>query len=339
VVIGHSHNGALLLNRFVFSFDIPIFFIISGFLFAENNSVKLSAGNIAYRNFRRLLLPYIATALIVFFIVMTFVVISLNKNNSAFYDYISSLKYAVKYLLLTYGYASGVKVTQLSLEIKPAGITWFLPSLFCADLIFYYFLRLSKNRSVIFQSIVVILLTGAGYLAGKYIFLPWSLDISLVSQVFLFSGYLMQRYKVFENKTSVWLIIAIAGIWVLDIFMGAIDLNTRRYNHLAVSLGGAIGASYLLMKLSHYLSGSASMYLRPVSYIGRRSLFILCFQLFDKINYFTMLEHFSAYLYNNNHWVLLTGLRLCISLCMAEIMKFIPPLKFIYWPKISRMNN
>ena len=117
---------------------------------------------------------------------------------------------------------------------------------------------------------------------GKYVFLlPWSIDISLVAQIFMFSGYLMRKYMIFEKKAPIWLFIAAAGIWLLDLYMGGINMNERVYNNLAVSTIGAIAASYLLMKLSCFLSNSASFYYKAISYIGRQSLVILCFHRLD----------------------------------------------------------
>ena len=40
VIIGHSGEETSLQNIFIFSFHMPIFFIISGFLFADGNSIK-----------------------------------------------------------------------------------------------------------------------------------------------------------------------------------------------------------------------------------------------------------------------------------------------------------
>ena len=63
--MGHSVEMTYFLHLFVFSFHMPIFFIISGFLFAHSNSITLSFGEIAYKRFRSLLLPYVTTGLII----------------------------------------------------------------------------------------------------------------------------------------------------------------------------------------------------------------------------------------------------------------------------------
>jgi len=349
VIIGHSGQGTSLHNLFVFSFHIPIFFIISGFLLAESNSITLRFGEITYKKFRRLLLPYLITGLIIFLLLIvinlfnvaiTFysinhnLIFSITHSIDGYYPFILN---DVKQFLLTLCYGNGKEVILLQSVIKPIGILWFLPSLFSAIIIFYFFLKLFEKYSIAIQSIIIIILTFVGYMIGKYIFLPWSIDISLVSQIFMFSGYLMRKYMIYEKKAPIWLFIAAASIWLLDLYMGGISMNERVYNNLAVSTIGAIAASYLLMNLSYFLSNSTSFYYKSISYIGRQSLVILCFSLFDTSACYLMIRYFViGCLYQNNHWIILTGFRLCYSLLIVEIIKLLPFLKFVYYPKTSK---
>jgi fucose 4-O-acetylase-like acetyltransferase len=334
VIIGHSGEETSLQNIFIFSFHMPIFFIISGFLFADGNSIKLSFGEIAYKRFRSLILPYLITGLICFL-----VEIFIYLYNSTDYSYTIFL-YGGKNFLQSLCYGAGKEVILLDTVFMSVGIAWFLPSLFSAIIIFYFFLKLFEKYSIVIQSIIIILLTYAGSMIGQYIYLPWSIDISLVSQIFVFSGYLMGKYKIFEKKTPIWLFIAAASIWLLDLYMGGISMNERVYNYPAVSTIGAIAASYLLMKSSYFLSNSTSIYYKSISYIGRQSLVILCFSLLDlKFGALPNLISFFAWIYQNNHWIILTGFRLCYSLLIAEIIKLLPFLKLVYYPRTSRIRD
>jgi fucose 4-O-acetylase-like acetyltransferase len=337
VIIGHGEQETSLQNLFIFifSFHMPIFFIISGFLFADGNSIKLSFGEIAYKRFRSLILPYLITGLICFL-----VEIFIYLYNSTDYSY-TFLLYGGKNFLQSLCYGAGKEVILLDTVFMTVGNAWFLPSLFSAIIIFYFFLKLFEKYSIVIQSIIIILLTYAGSMIGQYIYLPWSIDISLVSQIFVFSGYLMRKYKIFEKKTPIWLFIAAASIWLLDLYMGGISMNERIYNYPAVSTIGAIAASYLLMKLSYFLSNSTSFYYKSISYIGRQSLVILCFSLLDLRfgAFFPYLISFFAWLYQNNHWIILTVTRLCYSLLIAEIIKLLPFLKLVYYPRTSRIRD
>ena len=250
-------------------------------------------------------------------------------------NYPIMLRNGGKYLI-SCCYGAGTEVKQLSSVIGDVGIYWFLPSLFFANIIFYFFLKLFEKSSIIIQSLIIIILTIIGYMIGQHLFLPWSIDISLVSQIFIFSGYLMQRYKILESKVPIWLFIFAVGIWILDIYMGGINMNEREYNNLAVSTIGAIAASYLLIKLAYFLSSTTLFRYVPLSYIGQQSLIILCFHLLDKWNYIETMKSISTYLLQNNNWIILTGFRLCYSLIIAETIKRLLLFKSVYYPKISR---
>jgi len=348
--MGHSVETTSLHHLFFFSFHMPIFFIISGFLFAHSDSVTLCFREIAYKRFRSLFLPYFTTMLIVFlarcFIIFYSVATSFYSIN---HDLIYSITHGIDYtyqimlqsglqMLLNLCYGTGKEVIQLYSVIYPIGALWFLPSLFSAIIIFYFFLKLFEKYSIAIQSIIIILLTFAGYMIGKHIFLPWSIDISLVSQTFMFSGYLMRKYMIFEKKTTIWLFVAVAGIWLLDLYMGGIDMSEREYNNLAVSTIGAIAASYLLMKLSYSLSNRTSFYYKAISYIGSQSLVIFCFHMFD-IWIFPPMINYSGrlWIYQNNYWMILAGFRLCYSLLITETIKLLPVVKSAYYPKMSRI--
>jgi fucose 4-O-acetylase-like acetyltransferase len=348
--MGHSGQETSLHNLFVFSFHVPIFFIVSGFLFAESNSITLSFGETAYKKFRRLILPYFITGLIIFLLQL---IMELHKVVTYFYSINNNLIFSIthginysypvilndgKQFLLDLCYGTGKEVVFLQSVIRPIGILWFLPSLFSAYIIFYFFLKLFERYSLAIQLIIIILLTFAGYIIGKYIFLPWSIDISMVAQVFMFSGYLMRKYMIYEKKAPIWLLIAASGIWLLDLYTGVIGMNERIYNNFVVSTIGAIAASYLLMNLSYFLSKSNFFYYKPISYIGKQSLVILCFSLFDTLACSPLIKYFALVcLYQNNHWIILTGFRLCYSLLIAETIKILPFLKSVYYPRTSRV--
>jgi uncharacterized Tic20 family protein len=148
----------------------------------------------------------------------------------------------------------------------------------------------------------------------------------------------MQKYKIFEKKVPIGLLIVPISIWLLDLYMGRIDMNAREYNNLAVSTIGAVSASYLLIKLSYFLSDSSSFYYKSIYYIGRQSLVILCFASFDTLTAIPLIRYFAlACLYQNNHWIILSGFRLCYSLLIAEIIKRLPLFKLVYYPSTSKI--
>jgi len=344
--MGHSGYDSSLQNLFIFSFHIPLFFIISGFLTAETDAITRSMGRIAHKKFRRLILPYIIT---VFIILLLQLALEFYQIFSIYYagnqNIMLSIRYSiihsypfvvdgVKQYLIALSYGSGKEIYLCGVVIRPLAVLWFLPSLFSAYMIFYAFLKIFEKHSMAIQSMLIVALTTLGYVVSQYIFLPWSIDISLVSQVFMFSGYLMRKYFVYEKKMSIWFLIVAGSVWLLDIYMGGISMNERIYNHLVISTTGAIAASYLLIKFSCILAKKGSSFYKFIAYIGRQSLVVLCFSLMDVLALVPLISYLSIEcLYKNNHWIILAGFRLCYSLIIAEIIKVIPVLNSVFYPR------
>jgi fucose 4-O-acetylase-like acetyltransferase len=335
IVIGHC-NASPLITRIVFSFHVPIFFIISGFLFAENKSLTLRFDQIVRKKFRSAILPYITTAFILYFCIIATYLFYWNLvyyHNQVFnlsYPFILGIK-----LFLNFCYGTGAVVNQFKTVIEPVGTLWFLPSFFCSSVIFYFVIKLIHTYTITIQLIIIIILTFVGYTIGKYLFLPWSIDISLVSQLFMFSGYLMSKNQIYKNMISIWLVIVAVCMWLFDLYMGDFNLNERIYSNFAVvSMAGAIAGSSLLMYVSYILSKyTYTIYYRTISYIGKQSLVILCFHNLNTIIVVNPIRSFRLWLYVNNHWIILTILALGYSLLVAEIIKRISILRSIFYPK------
>lgn len=62
VIAGHMGNS--IINKFVFSFHMPLFFLISGYFISSRNSSRI----ILYKRLRQLLPPYVFTCFMVIFI-------------------------------------------------------------------------------------------------------------------------------------------------------------------------------------------------------------------------------------------------------------------------------
>ena len=62
VIAGHMGNS--IINKFVFSFHMPLFFLISGYFISSRNSSR----TILIKRFKQLLPPYVFTCFAVIFI-------------------------------------------------------------------------------------------------------------------------------------------------------------------------------------------------------------------------------------------------------------------------------
>jgi len=68
VVIGHLHEAPLLLVKFIYSFHMPLFFILSGYIYNITKYSSLSLYEYIRSKWGNLIIPYFAMALSCYFI-------------------------------------------------------------------------------------------------------------------------------------------------------------------------------------------------------------------------------------------------------------------------------
>lgn len=184
VVMGHTCTYAPLF-RWIYSFHMALFFIVSGLLFRPKPFV-LTAKRKAFR----LLVPY------------------------AFFATIMFLYWALLERRMRHG-SQSVLNAFLNLFLARAGsdnypqnaVLWFLPCLFVTEMLFLViyrgsrFLAMRTRSKTLVQRITLIVIaacclaagyTLAGVLASTDIRLPWVLDIVPFSLAFVIIGYLAQ---------------------------------------------------------------------------------------------------------------------------------------------------
>ena len=127
VVIGHADITLdykdLWIHKWVYSFHMPLFFLVSGFLFAythpENKMKGMRFFPFIWKKVKRHLLPFLFINSVIFVIKSRFVSADLMQHP------------------LTFSFSSWVE----SLLFHPIGFMWFLPALF---MIFVFFSLLRK---------------------------------------------------------------------------------------------------------------------------------------------------------------------------------------------------
>jgi len=348
IIIGHCGADKSLHALVVFSFHIPIFFIVAGFLAAQRITTSAGLGETLKKNFIRLMIPYFFTGLLIFVLSMSIEFsLVVREYLRAGHGFILSLNESVdfagaailkigKQSFINFIYGTSSKITLSDYTIESVGYLWFLPASFIANLIFYFIPEIFRTYSAAIQITVVMLLTIAGYMIGRYYFLPWGIQISFVAQIFLYFGYAISRYRLYEKKAPLWLLAGAFGFWIFDLYMGGINMMLNQYNIPVISIAGAAAASFLIFKAAYYLSAGNRLYYKAIVFIGKRSLVIYCFHVFDILTCSPVISALSLdFLYTNKFWMLLTVWRLAYSLAIAKILEYVPVFKSVYYPKTS----
>ena len=302
VVMGHNPGLALLPDKafnVIYSFHIPLFFFISGYLFNPN-----SAGfDLLKKRFNTLIKPYLFT---LFFVCLAYIFFKPGP---------SPLWY-----LFWVIYGNGPNLPKVMLHL------WFLPNLFLTTLLTWCIFRYAKLSKVPFFAqillIAVLLILGVysikcfwelniplsvtnffindgnqffiqglldnpAYPKGAHsqpeqfmlMGLPWSADIVLISTAFFMSGHFIRRNALeilfHKGGIAVFLLMLFAVIHYLC--NATIDMNLRRYDHLLICTVLACSAIYVCFYISCALTKSHYKAVNIVQYIGRYSLIIFIF--------------------------------------------------------------
>lgn len=313
VIAGHSYFPKNISN-FIYLFHMPIFFLLAGYFFNFSkycNNLTLLVKSSA----KRLLLPAFIWKF--FFFNVT------NRN------FLNNL------LIILYG--SGCNVLNFKISI---GAAWFLPCLFLVRILLWIFLKLVKifKTNDIINCIIAFFITLTGIYIGKYIKLPWSLDISLVALYIAYIGYLLNKYAYYKKKFLSAIIIIITSICTyFDYKYFGLDLNDRIYTNPIISINTAIGLSILVIEISMLLEKVQITYLNLfLKYLGVNSIIILLshhIAYSDKLNLvMTLLKNMlnimptNPYLYG----IFITIWRLIVCILIIEIFTLIPAIKKIF---------
>ena len=130
-----GHFGVNWIGNIVFLFHLPVFFILSGYLFKD---VPLTAGYIA-KKFKTFMLPYFITSFTI--IIIDAIVLIIHGDDS-----IASItgKIADDFTRSIWASGAFTKFGDIDLGGR-IGAIWFLPALFFATIFFSIIKRLIKN--------------------------------------------------------------------------------------------------------------------------------------------------------------------------------------------------
>ena len=216
--------------------------------------------------FRRLMLPYFWTCLIV---LITDVVLCYPNGNFS----ISTVTEIIARDILRSFFASGA-VTQFGgIEIGTRiGAIWFLPAMFFAVIIFQWILQRTED------SVKLGMITGSiaflGFVSARFIWLPFSIQSGMAATFFLWIGYEIKKQRILDKVHWYHYLIA------LCVFCGGV---LAKYAN--VSFVNAWCQDIFLSVLTG-LAGSLLVYLVArmripgLDYLGKISLTILCTHLY-----------------------------------------------------------
>ncbi len=260
VFFGHKTNCAVL-ETIIYSFHIPLFFWISGYLF--NVKKHPNFRTFLRRRFRTLMVPYFIFASLSF--AFWFLVVrSLSVRGN-----VLSIDPWQPFAGIFYGVGSGPWHHPLDIAL------WFLPCLFITDIYFWFInMRLGSPKARI-AALCLFCFTGLLFSRVLPFRLPWSADVALCAVIFYTAGYYTGRNDSFLSHVTLrWKSVAIILLGALNILLalanGKADMNYNFYGNPFFFFGAAFSGI-----LFWYLIIRETREFRFISYLGKNTIILI----------------------------------------------------------------
>ena len=255
VMLGHSGGCPLRLKVWIYSFHMPLFFILSGFTL----NLNLHPDIFLRKKARSLLVPYVCfSPLLLLFNHL----VHLIKGEPVHTIMDSLLSVFLNWHLSPYEFE-----------------LWFLISLFIADLILYCIFILWKKSFYTFLTCFGVLLLGFVYNKHVHYPLPWNLDVVFIAVGFIGLGYWFKQIKIISKckvlKKNELLIITFAAL-IINFAIGKInfeltdlriDMFQNTYGDYGLFFFSSIAGSIFVIIISVVIGNNTVL-----EYLGRNSL-------------------------------------------------------------------
>lgn len=286
VIAGHSAGQLTFVDavswKLIYSFHMPMFFIIAGYFYKEKHELLQKTK----RDFKRLILPYIATSICFFFYQML--------TDETFCT-------TYKYTLIAFLWGTGESHTSAIWPNMPhIGAIWFLLALFWCRTFFNIIFIKTKH-----PYIIVIITAVIATIIDRYVInLPLGILPGLSALSFYLLGYYFRHFKINQYE-----ILLCAVCWIIHIFYSRIDMCNCFYKYYPIDILGTTFGTMLAYIISKKISFFS--YSKYITKLGQTSLIILCFHTLEN-----NIIDYDKIPITQNHWFILFTFRsvLCVSL-------------------------
>lgn len=254
------HHVGIPYGRYILAFHMPLFFILSGYLYKKRNTIESRGfADFIKQKARRILVPYFGFELIIMCLSMICV-----RNNFNLLQNVKSIL-----LCINLNTSAGI-VLRL----------WFLPCIFVSEIYFYIVNKGLKNSKVRY-------LVPLFFFAASKVFniitdarLPFTLDVSLMGTGFICCGYyfydVVERIGRKMNKiqnvicNAVLMIVYILSTYFNGNLLMYIDEYGSYFLAITSSLSGSLLFIIILKRL--YNICKKGIIYKYILFLGKQSL-------------------------------------------------------------------
>lgn len=266
VVLSHTEINIPLVGYFGGMFMIPVFFVTAGYTYrdkGEDFSVFMKG------KAKRLLLPYFVTNV---FLVAFFVILNRGISKPS----LLGIFYSRSMLMRA---DSPWNMALMSSLNSP---TWFLTCLFLSLCVYRLIDRKLSDAKKRRIAVIAAMAFGILFRYVSPVLLPWAAENALLFLGMLELGRTLKEGGLSWLRKNQWIYANfLLGFVTFAYLNGAVNVSISEYGHsmLLFALIGALG-SLLCMKAAELTEKYLRFLVRPLAFVGRHTLEILCWHLF-----------------------------------------------------------
>lgn len=262
MIIGHL--GIPGINSIVFTFHMPIFFIISGFFVSASEEKEV----FIEKKVRQLLIPYIAGVCGIIIGDVVYKIIVVKSFNGMFESIINWLKAGV--------YGSGTVYNPTFIEVWQIGALWFLLASFIA------IIEVKILLPYKYGIVVIVSLAYWAYKSASVIWLPFDIQAGFAAAIFVYLGRKIKEYNLFEKEIPIYIKMIGILVWGYIILeRPTLSLTQAAFPNGVLDIIGAIAGSYFVIDISKYIDEKLDKLASILSFYGKNTLIILCAHIIE----------------------------------------------------------
>lgn len=262
VISDEVPGGQCLIKSFIYSFHMPLLFFLSGYVFSPDKYPRFK--DLLMSKIKSIILPMVIFTIANELVNIVYYGILLQDIN------ISIGKICNDFIGLLLQYRIG----------KYAGMFWFLPCLFIAEVLLYWYVKIYNYSIYIYLITLIATYSVGGILVKNGILLPYTIEMSMIAVIFVGIGYFLKMKDYILQKLSIYTSIIFFTVNVVLTYCnyavaGRVDMCDGNLGSLVLYVIAAQSAI-----CGWIIVAQKSKELKVLQYIGKNSLL---FYLLGKI--------------------------------------------------------
>jgi len=249
IILGHLGNGGIF--TWVYTFHVPLFFFLSGYVFSD----KQGFVGFLKKKCKSLVIPYfcLGMCMVIFHVLRYF------RSGNYSHEWCMEL------------------ITSFLLQ-RRLWTLWYTAALFCLNIVFYLMLKTLKKDWIMGIVSLILPVIGLFYYKVGGDALIWNADVCLMAIPFFYVGYIYKKYSdkldIVRSKKGL-VVVSFVLFCVLNLVCGYLSIDES-------GMGLAMFYSQYGEPIFSYIAAfagiicvvivSKSTFIRPIRYIGENSM-------------------------------------------------------------------